>query len=157
MWEKERGHREVYFIHFTRYCLILMIFYFKTSVHSRLPHKTALSGSSVILHASFPPISGDCFSFWTQILLPWLCGKSPSSAMWYNYFHGNWPKLETGHYPRLLAERRDQLRVPFNPAILNNGRTEVENYRHDKLLFSVKALFLSLQKLCLTETISPHF
>ena len=63
LWEKERGHREVYFIHFICYCLILMIFYFKTSVHSSCPHKTVLSGSSVIHHASFPPVSRDCFSF----------------------------------------------------------------------------------------------
>ena len=26
--------------------------------------------------------------------------------MWYNYFHGNGLKLETGHYVRLLAEQR---------------------------------------------------
>ena len=52
---------------------------------------------------------------------------------------------------------RPELRVPFNPAILNNGRTEVENYWHDKLLFSIKALFLSFKKLCHTEKISPHF
>lgn len=74
--ENERGHWENDFTYFT-YALILSDVLFQTSVCSTLPHKAVFPESSLHHHASSPHVYKDCFSFWTQPLLLWFCGKSP--------------------------------------------------------------------------------
>lgn len=56
-------HQENDFTHFICFCLILVIFYSETFVHSPLARRTPLSGPSPLPQASFPPCIEVVFHF----------------------------------------------------------------------------------------------